>query len=72
MLPTDAVQSSLHLRADGRGALIQDGKARPVVQEAGDRQPLLLAKTQLLVPCHQHQWLYESAEAETTDWQLLS
>ena len=72
MLPADAVQSSLHLRADGRGALIQDGEARPGMQEAGERQALLLAKTQLLVPCPQHQWLYESAEAETTDWQLLS
>ena len=41
------------------------------MQEASDRQALLLAKGQLLVPCPQHQWLYESAEAETTDWQLL-
>ena len=58
MLPADAVQPSLHLRADGGGALIQDGEARPVVQEPGDREALFFAQAQLLVPCPRHQ-LYE-------------
>eukprot|EP01047_Picozoa_sp_COSAG01_P046192 COSAG01_NODE_4316_length_5136_cov_2.864087_3_plen_199_part_00 len=54
MLGADSVKAALHFCGYGARALVEDGVARLVVQQPRDRQPLLLAERELVLPVTSH------------------